>query len=714
MSTRYNTGNPIESTDVRDMSDNAKNFDEFSNSTSNTFTDRFGIERLTIEGVIESSGFMPGSGDFVTGFTVMPGMRNVAWFNPGPAGDNNWYSWSGPIPESGKVVAPGSTPLTSGGLGHNAWRDRTDTTMRSELAGDTGASLVYFKPLLLSGAVNKALTESIYNQIIDVTWFAPEGRLPDWNAQTQTGNDYTSAVQAAINAYALLGNKHQGGKRAIKFPIGHYKLTSVTIPASMGFGIDLIGDGKNASVIWSDPSDPNPTITSEIEFVNVIGISCFGALSETSNRADWKPVFFKGKLASNLADIDVRFSNCIVGYAKSFAQIYGRGCIFDAGTTAVFCTNLLEIVADPSTVFTTGSNSVNTGMRHYCFYGVRTDVVSRLVAITGTGHQISHINGIHITGCDFLTMDRLISGDTATIQRAVISGNMAKKSFAGGVVSVGGIIDCEDVGNSWCNEFDTTIVPTAIDQTIRAGWISQGVISGLTLIGTSITGVREWVVRAAGASSNVKISACNFPEFGTVKGASSDTRLFDGLSSCDGLILTDNTTSTSAPSGTISLYNSAIQVGRTVCRGNIPSGQSFSDPRQSYNPNLLVGGVASATAPVARSGRIRDMSQTHVTVDFQIQTNPPQTTGALGISLPTFILAVADSSGLTSTYSGTGVVAVCEGFGGTSSHLAPPRVNPATQEIELWLAAGTSGTRLNATSINGTIIIRGTVTYRYA
>ena len=57
MSTRYNTGNPIESTDVRDMSDNAKNFDEFSNSTSETFTDRFGRGRLTVEGAIEKTGF---------------------------------------------------------------------------------------------------------------------------------------------------------------------------------------------------------------------------------------------------------------------------------------------------------------------------------------------------------------------------------------------------------------------------------------------------------------------------------------------------------------------------------------------------------------------------------------------------------------------------------------------------------------------------------
>jgi len=122
MSTRYNTGNPIESTDVRDMSDNAKNFDEFCNSTSDIFTDRFGNGRLTIEGAIEKTGFKPGDGDFSTGFTVMPGERNIAWYNPSPAGDNNWYSYLGDIPSpSGHFVSPGTDP-TVGGI----WKPVTD------------------------------------------------------------------------------------------------------------------------------------------------------------------------------------------------------------------------------------------------------------------------------------------------------------------------------------------------------------------------------------------------------------------------------------------------------------------------------------------------------------------------------------------------------------------------------------------------------------
>ena len=85
--------------------------------------------------------YIRGSGDFVTGFTVMPGMRNVAWLNPSPTGDNNLYSWSGEVPPTGKVVPPNSTPEATGGF-VNGWVPRTDVTLRSQLAAFGGAGLV--------------------------------------------------------------------------------------------------------------------------------------------------------------------------------------------------------------------------------------------------------------------------------------------------------------------------------------------------------------------------------------------------------------------------------------------------------------------------------------------------------------------------------------------------------------------------------------------
>ncbi|WVM88007.1 hypothetical protein UMZ34_16835 [Halopseudomonas pachastrellae] len=47
----YNTGNPLGSTDPRDLIDNAGNLDEAVNSGADTWTDRFGVERLSLAGL---------------------------------------------------------------------------------------------------------------------------------------------------------------------------------------------------------------------------------------------------------------------------------------------------------------------------------------------------------------------------------------------------------------------------------------------------------------------------------------------------------------------------------------------------------------------------------------------------------------------------------------------------------------------------------------
>lgn len=119
MSTRYNTGNQIESTDVRDMSDNAKNFDEFSLSTNDTFIDRFGVLRKTIEGAIRSSG-IPIIGNFTTGCTVTDSNQGVQDVG------GSVYRWKGALP---KNVPPSSTPSGTGGISPSGdWVDIGDAS----------------------------------------------------------------------------------------------------------------------------------------------------------------------------------------------------------------------------------------------------------------------------------------------------------------------------------------------------------------------------------------------------------------------------------------------------------------------------------------------------------------------------------------------------------------------------------------------------------
>lgn len=138
MSTRYNTGSPIESTDVRDMSDNAKNFDDFANSKSNEFTDRFGVERKTIHGMnsqfdshILNMGFTR-VGTFAAGATLTNPRQTLLW-DIADGGDGQEYGWSGSFPLSGKVVPPGSTPASTGGISVGAWISRFDPELKVQV-----------------------------------------------------------------------------------------------------------------------------------------------------------------------------------------------------------------------------------------------------------------------------------------------------------------------------------------------------------------------------------------------------------------------------------------------------------------------------------------------------------------------------------------------------------------------------------------------------
>jgi len=135
MSTRYNTGNPIESTDVRDMSDNAKNFDEFSNSSADTFTDRFGGARKTINGMnsefdvqILNMGYSR-IGTFSSGATLVNARQTLLW-DIADGGDGQEYGWSG---EFQKVVPPLSDPDSAGGIAVGAWISRFDPELRIQV-----------------------------------------------------------------------------------------------------------------------------------------------------------------------------------------------------------------------------------------------------------------------------------------------------------------------------------------------------------------------------------------------------------------------------------------------------------------------------------------------------------------------------------------------------------------------------------------------------
>ena len=73
-------------------------------------------------------------GTFEAGYSALTDMRQTLL-----ASNGHEYGWSGDFP---KIVPFGSTPETTGGVGAGAWVDRTDVTLRSELALNYSTVLV--------------------------------------------------------------------------------------------------------------------------------------------------------------------------------------------------------------------------------------------------------------------------------------------------------------------------------------------------------------------------------------------------------------------------------------------------------------------------------------------------------------------------------------------------------------------------------------------
>ena len=101
----YNTNNPIPSSALEDMADNAQTFDALVTKTEGTTTDRKGVNRRVFQQIIMDMGFQPLSGSFQTGATITA--RNQCLLD---TSTGTFYSWNGALP---KIVPAGSTPAPS-------------------------------------------------------------------------------------------------------------------------------------------------------------------------------------------------------------------------------------------------------------------------------------------------------------------------------------------------------------------------------------------------------------------------------------------------------------------------------------------------------------------------------------------------------------------------------------------------------------------------
>lgn len=71
-------------------------------------------------------------GTFSAGATITNPRQTLLW-DVADGGDGQEYGWSGSFPLAGKVVPPGSTPLTTGGIAVGAWMSRFDPELRTQV-----------------------------------------------------------------------------------------------------------------------------------------------------------------------------------------------------------------------------------------------------------------------------------------------------------------------------------------------------------------------------------------------------------------------------------------------------------------------------------------------------------------------------------------------------------------------------------------------------
>ena len=164
----YETGNPVPSSALEDMADNAQVFDRLVTQTSGTVTDRLGNIRRPFQQIVTDMGFNPVSGSFQAGATITEYNQCLI-----DEATGTFYSWNGALP---KVVSAGSTPATAGGIGALSWVDRTDLLLRSELASKSGVSLVS------TNIFSVYVTEAPDDGVTDATsYFTSAGSLSEAN-----------------------------------------------------------------------------------------------------------------------------------------------------------------------------------------------------------------------------------------------------------------------------------------------------------------------------------------------------------------------------------------------------------------------------------------------------------------------------------------------------------------------------------------------------
>lgn len=118
--------------DLQKVKKHADDFGRLMGTGTGTSTNGVtGQVRPTYNAVMANLGYTR-VGTFASGGTLLNGRQTLLW-DIADGGDGQEYGWSGTFLPSGKVVPPGSTPLTTGGIAVGAWISRFDPELRIQV-----------------------------------------------------------------------------------------------------------------------------------------------------------------------------------------------------------------------------------------------------------------------------------------------------------------------------------------------------------------------------------------------------------------------------------------------------------------------------------------------------------------------------------------------------------------------------------------------------
>lgn len=165
------TQNAVPSADIRDHVFGGAKIDEFVTSLVSTYTDRFGVQHYTIEGLrwlaqqaIAQYGWIP-FGTFQAGATLSLPNQILKDEVSG-----EFYRWDGSLP---KTVPTGSTPASTGGTGIGAWISVGDSSLRAMMAAADGRKYIGKAPTI---AALRGIEPTQGNQWIDVEKYWADSR----------------------------------------------------------------------------------------------------------------------------------------------------------------------------------------------------------------------------------------------------------------------------------------------------------------------------------------------------------------------------------------------------------------------------------------------------------------------------------------------------------------------------------------------------------